>query len=67
MGVLISVIYKQTKHIQSFTEIAVIFSVIKKEGVSIFYSNFVARKRKGLERETSHNRLERAVTGLNNP
>ena len=39
----------------------------KKRGVSIFYRNFVARKRKGLEQETSDNRLERAVTGLNKP
>jgi hypothetical protein len=38
----------------------------KKRGVSIFYRNFVARMRKGLEQETSDNRLERAVTGLNN-
>ena len=39
----------------------------KKRGVSIFYRNFVARKRAGVERETSHNRLERAVTGHNRP
>ncbi len=37
----------------------------KKRGVSIFYRNFVARKGAGLERETSHNGLERAVTGSN--
>ena len=37
----------QTKHIQSFTEIAVKFSVIKKGGVSIFYRKFVARMRAG--------------------
>ena len=35
----------------------------KKRGVSIFYRNFVARKRAG----TSHNGLERAVTGSNKP